>query len=729
MKATRTSALVLIITTAAVIAATVSENVKPQSLARDYRSMWARFKLANKLTFQSPEEDLKRYHIFKSRVSELDALRENPLLALKEYSEIGLDLIKTDAELGYTPQQAPLWRASGEGGSKKGKRGEYPEPAFDISQSLLEHPAAMDYRDYEGQSYITPIKYQGHCGTCWSFAATAAMESAYWLNARRGEREGFNFSNQQLLDCNAFGVVETGRSIYVKEFYERVEYYASYEEYPYTASDRGCKPQACREYNGTGSWVHIPHRRTITFPNKEEYIIHYLNSYGPVIAGIFVNTAVNSGYRGGVINRDGCRPNGGTDSAVNHAVLIVGYGTDNATGVPYWTIKNSHGTWNDDAGYVKYMRGEGVCNIDVGNVTYGVIELRDCPSYTTADACNNGGMGCLWCAATQRCHTLDLFSSDYYEANCKPCSAYTPQANSDSNPNGDVCPSGCSFCTDRNVCADMGACPDPATATTCVCTPADGPCCDGCHFRTNETLCRRPSGPCEEPGRCTGNSAACPAPSYKPSTTVCRRGLDDYVFSQVPGELPEHGCDVTEYCTGTGPACPPDDIWTKEASTFYDLGDDSNESAFVNGEFGNLTGYSYCLNSDAGLLDSFGNKYGMCRAGRCVHTECYDAMNQYTSYTGWFNMECCVDGNYLTCGLCKAGRCVRKQADEDEAEAVREKLRKSENKVRALTVAVAFLAVLAVVLVVSVVVLVVPKILRRRAYDRIDSVDMSSSSK
>jgi hypothetical protein len=63
---------------------------------------------------------------------------------------------------------------------------------------------------------------------------------------------------------------------------------------------------------------------------------------------------------------------------INHAVTVVGYGTQN--GMPYWLVKNSWGpNWGDN-GYIRIRRGTNECGIGgncvVTECTKGAINSR-----------------------------------------------------------------------------------------------------------------------------------------------------------------------------------------------------------------------------------------------------------------------------------------------------------------------------------------------------------------
>ncbi len=73
-------------------------------------------------------------------------------------------------------------------------------------------------------------------------------------------------------------------------------------------------------------------------------------------------------YKTGILNSSSC------GSTLDHAVLLVGYGSEN--GQDYWIIKNSWGTRWGDQGYVKIARtagGAGICGIYAMN-SYPVLQ-------------------------------------------------------------------------------------------------------------------------------------------------------------------------------------------------------------------------------------------------------------------------------------------------------------------------------------------------------------------
>ena len=60
----------------------------------------------------------------------------------------------------------------------------------------------FDYIDWNELGYVTPVKDQGSCGSCWAFSAVAPLESAY---AIQNDIKGGNiprFSEQQIVDCS-----------------------------------------------------------------------------------------------------------------------------------------------------------------------------------------------------------------------------------------------------------------------------------------------------------------------------------------------------------------------------------------------------------------------------------------------------------------------------------------------------------------------------------------------
>ena len=72
----------------------------------------------------------------------------------------------------------------------------------------------------------------------------------------------------------------------------------------------------------------------------------------PIALGIAANNQYIHSYNSGVIDATDCSNTVLVDSVklntINHGVLLVGYGHDEATGLDYFLVKNSWGTiWGD----------------------------------------------------------------------------------------------------------------------------------------------------------------------------------------------------------------------------------------------------------------------------------------------------------------------------------------------------------------------------------------------
>ena len=85
----------------------------------------------------------------------------------------------------------------------------------------------------------------------------------------------------------------------------------------------------------------------------------------PISAAIAANSVYIHSYESGVIDATDCWTLWDDINPLNHGVLIVGYGTDEVTGLDYWLIKNSWNTTWGDKGYFKIaMNEDRNCGID-----------------------------------------------------------------------------------------------------------------------------------------------------------------------------------------------------------------------------------------------------------------------------------------------------------------------------------------------------------------------------
>jgi cathepsin H len=140
------------------------------------------------------------------------------------------------------------------------------------------------------------------------------------------------------------------------------------DKYPYLAVDSG----SCKLQKGTQVVGVLGGSFNISL--SEDALRNSLFQVGPISVAFQVIAGFKD-YKTGVYTTGNCQ-NGPMD--VNHAVLAVGYGTDN--GMDYWIIKNSWGAAWGDNGYFKMQRGVNMCGIvNCNSYPFDVIDLTSYP--------------------------------------------------------------------------------------------------------------------------------------------------------------------------------------------------------------------------------------------------------------------------------------------------------------------------------------------------------------
>ncbi len=211
---------------------------------------------------------------------------------------------------------------------------------------------------WRSRNVSTPVKNQGQCGSCWTFASTETIES-HWALKTGNLQE---LSEQFILDCTpnpqecgGSGGCQGGTAELAYERLKTLGGIPSEWTYPYTsgAGKAGtCHgtplPPAAPHQGGVSAAANVTGYVT-TRTNNYEDLMEYVATKGPL--AVSVDASDWHDYAGGIFD-------GGnhTNPTLDHLVQLVGYGTDDATGDDYWLIRNSWTPLWGERGYIRLLR-------------------------------------------------------------------------------------------------------------------------------------------------------------------------------------------------------------------------------------------------------------------------------------------------------------------------------------------------------------------------------------
>ncbi|WP_320111527.1 PKD domain-containing protein [Draconibacterium orientale] len=198
-----------------------------------------------------------------------------------------------------------------------------------------------DWRNRHGRNWITSVKDQAGCGSCWAFSTTAATEAV--VNVYFNQQLNLDLSEQNLVSCSDAGDCGGGYPNYALDYITSVGT-VDEETFPYSSSDESCSSK-----NTTASeLIKISGTDFIgsfTFPQTEDAIKKMLINFGPLSSGVYnwAHTMVMIGYK--VVEAG----DQFFSSTYGSTTIEIG---DPLIGKTVWIFKNSWGTEFGDAGYI-----------------------------------------------------------------------------------------------------------------------------------------------------------------------------------------------------------------------------------------------------------------------------------------------------------------------------------------------------------------------------------------
>jgi len=202
-------------------------------------------------------------------------------------------------------------------------------------------PASLDWSDIDGESFVSGVRNQWGCGSCWDFAAVAMLEAQSMIRNQQPDTDP-DFSEQYVLSC----------------IHDPNDCQGGYASHACTfLHTEGTPNDSCLEYEGIDT---IPcsdacedvndqlHRMSpwsyVTTSYYDVEAIKQALQWGPVLTWMRIHDDFSQLDDWTIYTGEGS-----TYTGWNHFVLITGYDDANQC----WHVKNSYGTSFGRDGYFR----------------------------------------------------------------------------------------------------------------------------------------------------------------------------------------------------------------------------------------------------------------------------------------------------------------------------------------------------------------------------------------
>lgn len=302
--------------------------------------IWKMFKDKYVKVYNTIEDEAIRRAIFNENIMEVQKHNLEYDLGMHTYT-LGMNEFSDMTVEEFDEQMNGLRPPTAADNTPPASVHSYEGPVSDL-------PAEVDWTK---KGFVTPIKNQRSCGSCYAFSATGALEGQMFNKTGKL----VSLSEQNIVDCSepegnhgCFGGYMDHAFKYVK-INKGIDTEAAY---PYVAKTQNCSYNASAIGGEDVGLVDIE-------SGSEVSLQHAVATVGPVSIGINARGYKFKAYKSGIFSKWWCPR---TKSWLDHGVLAVGYGTSN--GKDYWLVKNSWGQRWGMNGYIKMARNKhNMCGI------------------------------------------------------------------------------------------------------------------------------------------------------------------------------------------------------------------------------------------------------------------------------------------------------------------------------------------------------------------------------